>query len=356
MTSIPKTQKALIIPELGAPYTLIERQVPSPGPEDVLVKIEAIGLNPSEWKVLDLDMAMLAGHMQLSKTYPAAVGQDAAGIVVDVGSGVTNFSKGDRVLFHGWFEDDYSPHQEYALAIADNVAKIPSSMGFLEASSIPLTLATAALGLSMPYSATAIGGLGLKGFWEDDAQGFYKGQSILILGGSSSIGQFAIQITRYLGFSQIITTSSVKHTDFLRKLGATHVIDRHADIAKETKAIVGDAGFKYIYDCVSDPVSQTEVDYLAPGGTIVVVNLVPDTLKFADDRKAIFLWGLPRLFKDAGKAMYSKLPEFLAKGIIKPNRVEKLPGGLQGIHEGVKRLKGGQVSGQKLILVPSETA
>ncbi|KAL0953198.1 hypothetical protein HGRIS_004453 [Hohenbuehelia grisea] len=355
MTSIPKTQKALIIPELGASaYSLIERPVPSPGPGDVLIKLEALGLKPSEWKVLTLDMSFLAVPMGLSKTYPAAVGQDGAGTIVDVGPGVTSFSKGDRVLFHGT-PRHRRPHQQYALAYSDNVAKIPSSMSFLEASSIPLTLATAAFGLSMPYSTTATGGLGLKGFWEDDAQGFYNRYSYSE-GLLRSASLVTIQIASYLGFSQIITTSSIKHTEFLRGLGATHVIDRHADIAKELKAIVGDAGFKYIYDSVSDPVTQTEIDYLAPGGTIVVVNPVPDTVNLTDNRKAIFVWGFPRLFKEAGQAMYSKLPEFLAKGFIKPNRVEKVPGGLQGIHEGVKRLKAGQVSGLKLVLVPSETS
>ncbi|KAL0953196.1 hypothetical protein HGRIS_004451 [Hohenbuehelia grisea] len=346
MTAIPETQRALVLPGPGEWYKLIQRSVPQPGHGEVLIKLEATGLNPAEWKYAGLlDLEGLTRSWGLTKAYPAYMGQDGAGVVVDVGDGVTSVKKGDRVAFQGWFEENYTAYQQYTLAHADLIAKIPSSMTFPEAASLPLALATAAIGLSVPYSPPSNGGLGLKGIWEDDAQGYYDGQPILIYGGSSSVGQFACEIS---GFSTIITTSSVKHTEFLDELGATHVVDRHADVSAEIKKIHGKTGFKYIYDAVHGPISQTEVDFLAPGGILLSVLGLPKDLKLTEGRKVVAVWGSVHL--------YAKLPQFLEKGIIKasPNRVEKVSDGLAGVSAALKRLEAGQVSGHKLVINPSE--
>ncbi|KAL0953261.1 hypothetical protein HGRIS_004511 [Hohenbuehelia grisea] len=355
MTPVPETQKALAIPGPEESYELIQRTVPRPGHGEVLIKLEATGLNPAEWKFLGIDLRALVDVWGLSKAYPAFVGQDGAGIVVDVGEGVVSIDKGDRVTLQGWLEENYTTYQEYALAPEGFIAKIPSSMSFLQAASLPSALVTAAIGLAVPFSPPSSGGLGLKGFWEADAEGYYKGQTILIFGGSSSVGQFVIQIASYIGFSTIITTSSVKHADFLRGLGATHVVDRNGDVAAELKKIHGDNGFKYIYDAVHAPISQTEVDFLAPGGMLLSILSIPGDVEFADDRKAVAVWGSVHLHKDVGRKMFATLPEFLEKGIIKPNRVEKVSDGLAGIREALKRLETGQVSGHKLAVNPAET-
>lgn len=96
--SIPHTQTALAIPAHNKPYTLITRPVPKPGKGDVLVRIEAIGVNPSENKVRR-DAAWVI------KEYPALTGQDGAGVVIDKGEGVDGFEVGDAVFFQGEFND-----------------------------------------------------------------------------------------------------------------------------------------------------------------------------------------------------------------------------------------------------------
>ena len=97
--SVPNTQTALVIPAYCKPYTLIARPVPRPGRGDVLVRIEAIGVNPSENKVRR-DAAWVI------KEYPALTGQDGAGVVVDKGEGVDGFENGDAVFFQGIFFTD----------------------------------------------------------------------------------------------------------------------------------------------------------------------------------------------------------------------------------------------------------
>ena len=121
--------------------------------------------------------------------------------------------------------------------------QIPENLTFEQAASIPLCLTTVACGIWTHGSDTT--SLGLTAPWEEGGSSKYAGKPALILGGSSSVGQFgtlahrpcvfarwsdweptAIQAARMNGFSPIITTSSLKHTAFLEPLGATHVLDR----------------------------------------------------------------------------------------------------------------------------------
>ena len=88
----PTTQKALGLPAKGEPYKLFDSwPVPNPGPNDILVKVMAAGLNPGDWKVEEWGVTVIRG------TYPYIGGLDGAGVVEEVGSQATKFAKGDRV-------------------------------------------------------------------------------------------------------------------------------------------------------------------------------------------------------------------------------------------------------------------
>jgi NADPH:quinone reductase-like Zn-dependent oxidoreductase len=195
-----------------------------------LKSTEHVALNPVDWMIQKAGIFI--------QDYPAVIGSDSSGQVVQVGEGVSNFKSGDRVsvqisylrtvhghhTYQGWFlTNDGATHQQFSIHPAEILAKIPDEFSFEDAATIPLGLATAAVGL---YNPLQEGGLGLKPSWTPEGKGFYKNQPIVILGGSSSVGQFAIQLAKLSGFSPIITTSSKKHTDFLKSLGATHVVDR----------------------------------------------------------------------------------------------------------------------------------
>ncbi|KAL0953199.1 hypothetical protein HGRIS_004454 [Hohenbuehelia grisea] len=143
--------------------------------------------------------------------------------------------------------------------------------------------------------------------------------------------------------------------DYLLDLGVTHVVDRNGDVKDQITKLLNGAGIKYIYDAVHTPISQDEIDFLAPGGRLLSVVDVPKTLRLSDGREVTSVCGATQLFKDTGRALFAKLPEFFEKGIIKPTRIEKIEGGLNGILVGLERLEAKQVSGYKLVVVPSET-
>ncbi|KAJ8072143.1 hypothetical protein PM082_015701 [Marasmius tenuissimus] len=264
-------------------YTLITKPIPAPGPTEVLVKLEGSALQPLEWRI------PVIAPLFNSLKFPASAGVDGAGVVESVGSEVKRLKKGDRVLFQGWLEYDYTTFQQYALAPEIFVAKLPSSLSTLEASSIPSAVVTAAAGFSHPESAipspTEVGqhlksffdgrgGAGVKPFWEDGAEGVKAGEPILILGGSSSVGQLVIQIAKHLGYSPIITTSSLKHTDHLKSLGATHVLDRSTpdvSLVSDIQAITQNKPIELVYDAVG-AITQAQIDLLAPGGAFVLAD------------------------------------------------------------------------------------
>ncbi|KAL0069695.1 hypothetical protein AAF712_003353 [Marasmius tenuissimus] len=358
-------QKALVIPSSSSPYTLISKPIPVPGPRQVLVRLEGVALNPLEW--------LLTVHTQILDAigYPAYTGSDGAGVIEEVGAEVKEFKKGDRVLFQGSVAPDYSTYQQYALALVETVVKLPSTISTLEAASIPLALITSAFAFCLPDPAVpstseAVGGLeipfflngkagaGLKPFWEEGAKGIKAGEPIVILGGSSSVGQLGIQIAAHYGFSPIITTSSTKHTEYLNSLGATHVLDRDASI-DAIKEILGGATINYIYVTVNGAVTQAHVDLLAPGGIAISAIHFPPEIKFTDGKKSTMTNGAVHIYKDFGFGLMGALGGLLESGVIKPNRIEKIPRGLAGITDGLAKLQNNQVSGVKVVVDPTET-
>ncbi|KAI0715785.1 GroES-like protein [Cerioporus squamosus] len=358
----PTTQKILGVPEPAAPWKIYEDwPVPAPGPKDVLLKVVAAALNPADWGIQSAPT-----KPPMVTEYPFIGGLDGAGIVEEVGAEVTNFAKGDKVLFPGGFTQDRATFKQYTLAPATNVAKIPDNLSFEQAASVPLCVATVAAGIWAHEPGAS--SLGFPAPWEEGGLTKFKGKAAFISGGSSSVGQYAIQLARIQGFSPIIATSSLKHADYLKSLGATHVLDRSsppADILAELPKLTGGQPIVYAYDAIS--VAETQhlaYDALAPEGSLVLVHpfsteiLAEKVQRDGGSKKiarpyASLQWpGNVKL----GEELYARLTEWLEKGILVPNRVEILPNGLAGIPEGLERMKNKQVSGTKLIAHPQETA
>ncbi|KDQ52647.1 hypothetical protein JAAARDRAFT_210360 [Jaapia argillacea MUCL 33604] len=301
-------QKALLLTERSGKLVVGERAIPKVEPGWVLVKIEATALSPVDWKIQKYGVII--------EQFPAVLGTDAAGIVEEVG----------------------------------------------EAASIPLTLATAALGLygKQPTKGSA----GLSPPWEEAGRGKYKGKPILVLGGSSSVGQFAIQLAALSGFSPIIATASSSNASYLKSIGVSHFIDRHAptsELLAEVRSIIGSNPLEIVYDAVSLPDTQKAgYELLSKGGQIVVtLNPVVDEETAAKEgKKFIHIFGNVNDSnqRETGKSLYSKLSGLLEDGSLQPNRVEVLPRGLEGIVGGLKRLEDDSVSGIKLVARPQETA
>ncbi|THU82645.1 GroES-like protein [Dendrothele bispora CBS 962.96] len=317
---------------------------------EILVKVEASALNPVDWKVQDY------GLFIPDESYPAILGLDVAGEVEDVGEGVSGFKKGDRVFYNGAFKNEYAGHQQYSRAPAEIVAKIPGNITYSQASTIPAGFLAAAYGL---YAKAPLG-LGLNPTVTDVKEKF-KGKAAIVIGGSTSVGQYAVQLLRYLGFSTIIVYASAHHLSYLKTLGATDLIDRKAvpfsDFDAAVKKITS-TPIEVVYDAVSLADSQPAgYKALANGGKMVIT--LPDEIKDkVDGKELVTVFGSvhPETHREFGVTVFSKLTKWLEDEVIVPNKVEDLRGGLDGIVEGLRRLKNNEVSGIKLVSHPNETA
>ncbi|KAF9048114.1 GroES-like protein [Hymenopellis radicata] len=336
------SQNALIVPSRHTPFAAAQRAIPSPGPGEVLVKIMATALNPVEGAQHE--------HGFLIEEYPAVLGHDVAGVIDQLGEGVpAGFKKGDRVFcqaLNGAF-------QQYTTLPCAVLMRIPSNVSFDAAATCPVTFPTACVGL---FAAAPLGiGLNPTFSWDEQAP---KGDSALVLGGSTSTGQFAIQLLKFLGYMQIAVYASKKHFDYLRQLGATVCIDRgqvSTDALPTCEFITSiSPPLKVVYDAVGVP--NTAYDCVANGGQMVTVHPPWVTPLERKGKQVDVVRGYMALPEHTtfGKLIIKNLPEMLEKGVISPNRYEVLPGGLAGIPDGLGRLKRGQVSGIKLVAHPQD--
>jgi NADPH:quinone reductase-like Zn-dependent oxidoreductase len=196
--------------EVGpAPYT-------PPAEDQIVIRNHAVAINPLEWII------QVAGNLTYRwLTYPTVLGSDVAGEVVEVGRAVTRFRPGDRVLGHavGTDKDSNSAaeggFQLYTVVLERMAAPIPDTMPFEDAAVLPLAVSTAACGLFQTDQ------LGLQ---HPSAKAEPTGQTLLVWGGSTSVGSNAIQLAAAAGY-EVITTASPRNFDYVRTLGATRAFD-----------------------------------------------------------------------------------------------------------------------------------
>lgn len=347
--STPSKQKALVLPSPHAQLIVTEVNVPKPGPGEILVKVQAASLNPVDWLIQKFNA--------LISKYPAILGVDPAGDVVALGEGVKDFEIGDKVFFQAIFDNRRAAYQQYTIAKSEVVAKIPLNMNYDTVVTFPCAGGAAYLGLfdSLPY------GLGLP----NPLVASYKpkaGQTILIIGGSSTVGQFAIQFAKLAGISTVIVTASQKHTAHLVALGATHVVDRFLppqEIESKITEIMDKKPLTIVLDTISQPDTQKlgyDLISTSEGGNMAIV--MDEAVKNKVENKKIGRVSVVRENpedREDMRLLYSKIGNMLSDGTVKPPRLELLGNGLAGVPAGLQRIGSGQVSGTKLVVHPPET-
>ena len=202
-----------------APQTKLEvKSAPYPHAREgeIVIKNHAVAINPVDW------ILQAVGNIMFSWIkYPFILGSDLAGEVVEVGQGVTRFSVGDRVLGHAVGTDKKrnsaaeGSFQEYTVLLAHMAAPIPDTLSYEKATVLPLALSTAACGLFQKDH------LALQ---YPSATPKLTGKTLLIWGGSTSVGSNAIQLAVAAGY-EVITTASSRNFDYVKKLGASQVFD-----------------------------------------------------------------------------------------------------------------------------------
>ncbi|KAI0760993.1 GroES-like protein [Trametes elegans] len=360
----PRYAEVSLLYKPSTPYVVGETPVPHPAPNEILVKIIAVGLNPFDAAVVD------PPHSSIIAIWPKVAGEDGAGDVVEVGAGVTRFKVGDRVLFEGGGLDvnTHATFQQYAVVPDDQAAIIPEKITYDEAASIPLALNTVVLSVYNQSPLPEIQSLRLKPVWEPEGAKEYAGKPALVVGGATSVGQYAIQLAKLAGHNPIITTASPHNASLLTSLGATHVLDRarpSESILAELPSLTGGRLIEYAFLAVEVPDAMLlAVRALAPGGALgsvippAMAPLFPEEVVRPGDGKRVgFVFADTRQphTRDTSAALYQQITGWLEQGVLKPNPIEVLPNGLAGINNGLARLKNNKVSGHKLIAHPQET-
>ena len=236
----------------GGPEVLefVEGQVPAPGPNEVRIKVKAIGINRAEamWRVDD--------YIEPVK-FPAGLGYEAAGIVDAVGKDVRGFAVGDEVnVIPSFSLNDYSTYGEVILVPDHAVVRQPKSLSFTEAASVWMMFVTA-------YGALI-----------EDAK-VAKGDFVLIPAASSSVGLAAIQLANYAGATTIALTRTSAKKQQLLDAGAAHVIaTEETDLVGEVMRITNGLGARVAFDPVGGPTFPKLISALSFGGIIYIYGLL----------------------------------------------------------------------------------
>ncbi|MBY5317349.1 zinc-binding alcohol dehydrogenase family protein [Rhizobium leguminosarum] len=252
---------------ISAETSLIDVELPMPeaGGHDLLVEIKAVSVNPVDVKVR-VHSAPPANELKV-------LGWDAAGIVKAVGADVTLFKPGDEVFYSGVISRPGS-NAEFHLVDERIVGAKPKSLDFAAAAALPLT------------SITAYEALFDRLKVQDAVSG--AGRSILIIGGAGGVGSIAIQIARALTDLTVIATASRPETqDWVKELGAHHVVDHSRPIAPQVAALgIGAPGFIFSTTNTDSHIGDI-VEAIAPQGRFALID-DPKTLDIVPfKRKAV---------------------------------------------------------------------
>ncbi|PKV89461.1 zinc-dependent alcohol dehydrogenase family protein [Streptomyces sp. TLI_146] len=234
--------------ELGGPEVLRleDVEVGAPGPGELLIRVDAIGLNRAE------ALFRSGNYIEDVKEFPARLGAEAAGVVEAVGAGVTGFEPGRAVSVVPAFSmNAYGVYAERAIVPAAAVVHRPASLD-----------AVGGAAVWMPY-LTAYGALVEVG-------GMGAGDTVVLTAASSSVGLAAIQVAHRVGAVPIATTRTGAKRDALLKAGAAEVIATgEEDVVKRVLGLTAGRGAEFVFDAVAGPGVLDLARVVAPGGTLI---------------------------------------------------------------------------------------
>jgi NADPH2:quinone reductase len=295
----------------------------------VVIDVKAAGVNFP-------DVLIIQNKYQLKPTLPFAPGAEAAGVIKEVGAGVTGFAAGDRVIAMTM----YGAFAEECVARADQLIHMPAGLDFAAAAAFTLTYGTSWHALR-------------------DRGQLRAGETLLVLGAAGGVGIAAIEIGKALGARVIAAASSPEKLAVCRAHGADETIDYAAeDLRARLKAIVGDRGVDVVYDPVGGTYTEPAVRSTGWRGRYLVVGFangeiprIPLNLLLLKGSSLVGVyWGdWTRREPGAAAAGMAELLGWLSAGKLKPHVAGRYP--LARAGEAIAALAGRKVAG-KLVVEP----
>ncbi|MCC3276270.1 NADPH:quinone reductase [Arthrobacter sp. zg-Y20] len=243
--------KAIVYSTTGpsSVLTLEERDVASPGPGEVRVRVVVSGVNPTDWK------ARAAGNLAFPEVVP---NQDGAGTIDAVGEGVSDLQPGDRVwIYLAAHGRPTGTAQELTILPADRAVKLPEGIGFDVAASLGVPAMTAHRALTVHEEGpTRL------------APGALAGRTVLVQGGAGAVGHAAIQLAVWAGATVIATVSSDAKAELARAAGAQHIVRYPDDAEADRIREIAPDGVHQIVEVSPAQNAALDVDVIANHGSI----------------------------------------------------------------------------------------
>ncbi|MDQ3423700.1 MAG: NADP-dependent oxidoreductase [Actinomycetota bacterium] len=266
--------------------TWFDRPVPSPGPSELVIAVKAVGVNPVDHKLRSGAMA----NPEATPNFPLALGVEASGLVVAVGSDVDGFVEGDAVL--GKTAPEHGSYAEHAVLLAEDTTKKPPQLSFVQAAALPVAGGTA---------------------WEVLEQlGVTEGETLLINGVGGGVGVMAAQLARNRGVA-VFGIGSESKRPLVESLDATLVPYDSGDVVEQMRALLP-GGVDAVFDVVGgEPMREVSVLVTDPSRIVSVAD--PGVAELGGS------------FLVSGSAGVPTVADMVAEGKVDPKVLQTYPFG-----------------------------
>lgn len=241
-----KHMKAVVCREFAPPEKLSVEEVdmPTAGPGEIVIEVRAA-------TVTFPDALMIEDKYQFKAPLPFIPGGEVAGVVHEIGEGVTGFSLGERVVGSSGLVGGFA---EYSKARADGTRRIPENLGFAESTGITYAYGTSYYGLKYRGNLRA-------------------GETLLVLGAAGNVGLSAVELGKLMGARVIAAASSAEKLAVCRDRGADETIDySHEDLKARTKELTNGKGVDVVYDCIGGDYAEAALRAIAWKGRFLVIG------------------------------------------------------------------------------------
>ena len=268
-----QTMRAVAIDEFGGIEKMKARKLPVPevATDEILVRVDTAGVGA--WDPFEREGGF-AKEFGMQANFPHVLGSDGAGTVEEVGDGVHNLKRGDRVYGINLMNPKGGFYAEYTAIKANNAATIPQALSTRDAGALAVDGVTALNGLDKTLHLEA-------------------GESILILGASGGIGHLAVQLAKRMKARVLAVASGQDGVDFVKRLGADKVIDGHRDDIREAAHDFAPKGLDAALLTTGGKAAEQAIAALRKGGRAAYPNGVGDVPQARDGVKLTSYNGEP---------------------------------------------------------------